>query len=57
MTATQYVLLIVAGGTGTPLAVFLVARRLVEGHADSTAAAIRRQHTRQTPTRTKAVAR
>ncbi|WP_200215000.1 hypothetical protein [Micromonospora coerulea] len=43
----RYVLLILAGGTGTPLAVFLVARHLVERHADTTAAAIRRQHVRR----------
>lgn len=57
MTVTQYVLLIVAGGTGTPLAVLLIARRLVEGHADSMAAAIRRQAAQQTPARSKELTR
>ncbi|WP_200210902.1 hypothetical protein [Micromonospora coerulea] len=42
----RWLLLILAGGTGTPLAVFLVARLLVERHADTTAAAIRREHAR-----------
>ncbi|MFV2102798.1 hypothetical protein [Micromonospora sp. LOL_024] len=46
----KYVLLILAGGTGTPLAALAVARRLVEGHADATAATIRRQHARPAPT-------
>lgn len=48
MSATHYVLLIVAGGTGIPLAVAAVARLLVTDHAESTAAAIRHHHT--TPT-------
>lgn len=49
MSATHYVLLIVAGGTGIPLAVAAVARLLVTDHAESTAAAIRHHH-HTTPT-------
>ncbi|WP_018218234.1 hypothetical protein [Salinispora vitiensis] len=45
MSATHHVLLIVAGGTGIPLAIAAVARLLVENHAESTAAVIRREHT------------
>jgi hypothetical protein len=37
-----YLLLILAGGPASMLVPLLLARRLVEGHADSTAAAIRR---------------
>lgn len=40
----NHLLLILTGGTGIPLLVFAVARRLVEGHADQAAAAIRRAH-------------
>ncbi|MDG4798991.1 hypothetical protein [Micromonospora sp. WMMD980] len=43
MTPAQYVLMIVVGGTGTPLLVAEIARRLVEGHANTTARAIREQ--------------
>lgn len=43
MTPTQYLLLILAGGTGTPLLVFAIARHLVERHADEYADAARRQ--------------
>lgn len=39
----NYVLLILAGGTGAGLLPFVVARHLVGQHADRTAAAIRRQ--------------
>ncbi|GIJ10715.1 hypothetical protein ACFFMR_18795 [Micromonospora andamanensis] len=53
----RYVLLIVAGGTATPLAAIAIARRLVEGHADATATAIRRQAARQTPARSRELAR
>ncbi|MDM4720134.1 hypothetical protein QTQ03_26575 [Micromonospora sp. WMMA1363] len=42
MTAAGYVLLIVAGGPPAMLVPLLVARRLVEQHADGTATAIRR---------------
>ncbi|NIL56221.1 hypothetical protein [Salinispora arenicola] len=45
MSAAHHVLLIVAGGTGIPLAVAAVARLLVEDHAESTAAAIRHHYT------------
>lgn len=34
MTPTQYVLLIIAGGAGTPLLVFAIARALVHRHAE-----------------------
>lgn len=37
----KYVLLILAGGTGVPAAVFAIARHLVEGHAERHGAAIR----------------
>lgn len=38
MTATQYVFLILSGGVGTPLVVFLIARHLVYRHGDPAAA-------------------
>ncbi|WP_432051142.1 hypothetical protein [Verrucosispora sp. NA02020] len=53
----KYVLLILAGGTGTPLAVIAIARRLVEHHADQTAAAIRRETTRPAAIRPKELTR
>lgn len=51
----RYVLLILAGGTGVPLAVFAVARALVERHADQHGAAIRAAG--DLPTRAEAAAR
>lgn len=44
MSPMQYVALILAGGTAVPTGVVLLARHLVESHADRTAAAIRRQY-------------
>lgn len=49
MSPTQYVLMILAGGTGIPLLVFAIAHRLVEGHANRVADAIRAQQVRQEP--------
>lgn len=57
MNATQYVLLILAGGTAVPTGVGLLARHLVEGHADKTAAAIRQAHARTTTARERELAR
>lgn len=52
----KYVLLILAGGTGTPLAVFAIARALVERHAEQYGPAIRAAG-RDLPTRAEAAAR
>lgn len=53
MTGAEWVAVILAGGLGVPTAVFLLARTLVERHADATAAAIRQQHTQPVPVQTR----
>lgn len=49
----RFVLFILAGGLGTPTAMFLIARHLVERHADASAAAIREQYGEPLPTQTR----
>lgn len=44
MSALGYAALIVGGGVASMVGPLLVARHLVEGHADRTAAAIRARH-------------